>query len=130
MTLKDIWAEYKENTWELSENARKLAFAGAAICWFFKSSDATFPGKINVSLAFIILFFFFDMLQYLFSAILLRTWATRKEKILKFNKLPLDTPVEKPRWLVRHPFYLFLLKLIFLLASFAFLVMEFVSRIR
>jgi hypothetical protein len=129
MTLKDVWAEYKENTGVLSENARKLGFAGAAICWFFKSSVATFPGKISVSLAFIVFFFFFDMLQYLFSVVLLRTWAKRKEKILKFNNLSLDTPVEKPEWLVRPPFSLFLLKLLFLLAAFVFLILEFGSRV-
>lgn len=129
MTLKDIWTEYQENTRELSENARKLAFACAAICWFFKSNAATFPGKIIYSLVFIVLFFLFDMLQYLVSAVTIRTWATRKEKILQFNKLPLDSKVEKPRWLVRYPFYLFLLKLFFLLSSFVFLILEFLSRI-
>ncbi len=130
MTLQDAWNEYQENTRALSENARKLAFAGAAICWFFKGGDATFPGKISLSLAFIVLFFLGDMLQYLASAILLRIWARRQEKILKFTKLSLDTPIEKPLWVVGPPFVLFLAKLALLLVAFIFLILEFASRIR
>jgi len=129
MTIRDVWQEYKENTKALSENARKLAFAGAAICWFFKAEDATFPGKINLSLAFIVLFFLGDMLQYLASVLLLRQWARRLEKFLKLNKLPADTPIEKPLWVVSPPFALFLAKLVLLLAAFVFLILEFVSRI-
>ncbi len=129
MTLQDAWKEYQENTKALSEIARKLAFAGAAICWFFKGGDATFPGKINLSLVFIVLFFFCDMLQYLASVLLLKIWARRQEKILKFNKLSLDTPIEKPMWVVGPSFALFLAKLALLLVSFIFLVLEFVSRI-
>lgn len=129
MKLQDVWREYGEITKTLSENARKLAFAGAAICWFFKTEDATFPGKIVFSLAFIVLFFLCDMLQYLASIVLLRLLARRKEKIFKFNKLPLDTPIEKPLWVVGPPFMLFLAKLVFLFTAFVFLILEFIKRI-
>lgn len=130
MTLQDVWKEYQENTKALSENARKLAFAGAAIGWFFKTKEATFPGRINFSLAFVVLFFLCDMAQYLTSAILLRVWARRQEKIVRFNKLPMNTQVEKPLWVVGPPFAIFLAKLALLLASFVFLILEFASRIR
>ena len=129
MTIKEVWSEYKENTKALSDNARKLAFAGAAIGWFFKTKDATFPSKISISLAFIVLFFLCDMLQYLSSVLLLRQWARRQEKILKINKLPLDIPIEKPLWVVGLPFMLFLAKLLLLLIAFIFLILEFASRI-
>jgi hypothetical protein len=65
MTLLDIWDEYKENTTQVSEIGRKLAFGGAAICWFFKTPEATFPMFILLALLAIVLYFTCDVLQHL-----------------------------------------------------------------
>ena len=36
MKNRDLWASYEFYTSELTKYSRQLAFAAAAICWFFK----------------------------------------------------------------------------------------------
>jgi len=128
MNITDVWNEFKQNTREVTESSRKIAFAAAAICWFFKTDNASFPKYIQLSLVFIVLYFIFDILQFLVSVISLKKWATRKEAILLLQKMPLDSPIIKPKWITKYPYWLFLTKLIFLAAAFVFIILEFSYR--
>jgi len=129
MKIEEIWEEYKESTNELTSNGRKLAFGAAAVCWFFKSPDAKFPTLIIFSLLFIVFFFTFDILQFLSSVVSLRSWAKKKEKEMYEKNGNLEGDVEKPGWLTRLPFSIFMLKILFLFLAFFFLIWEFHSRI-
>jgi hypothetical protein len=75
MKIEKIWEEYKDSKKDLTNNGRKLAFGAAAVCWFFKSPDARFPTLIIFSLLFIVLFFTFDILQFLSSVVSIRSWV-------------------------------------------------------
>ncbi|MBN1182230.1 MAG: hypothetical protein JXB49_08080 [Bacteroidales bacterium] len=46
MKLSELWDQYQRYTKDVTEYSRKLAFAVAAICWFFKSDSVTFPVNI------------------------------------------------------------------------------------
>lgn len=130
MKIKEIWAEYSQCTKELTEFGRKLAFGAAAICWFFKGPDATFPTLIYYSLLSVVLFFIFDISQFLTSALTIKFWVKGKEKeIIKKKKKLEEAEIDKPTWLPKAPFILFLIKIIFLFISYFWLGIEFCTRI-
>jgi hypothetical protein len=135
MKLSEIWKQYQHYTRDLTEHSRKLAFGTAAICWFFKSDQATFPTMIMLSLLYVILYFLADVLQYLTGAIRYSKFA-RKEEIKYWTErenwddvgIP-DIDIEVPEGLDKPVFYLFITKFIFLILSFCFLIAEFVRRL-
>jgi hypothetical protein len=43
MRNTDLWNIYVTYTSEFTKYSRQLAFACAAICWFFRSPNVTFP---------------------------------------------------------------------------------------
>ena len=121
MKNNDLWAQYDNFTKDLSENSRKLAFAGAAIAWIFKGPENTFPLLIRFSFGCIILFFIFDILQYFLGAILLKIWteAQEKKKLQETGKIEGD--YNKPRKLDKPSFRCLILKIVFLLNGYGFL---------
>src|SRR5688500_7741761 len=80
MTNADVWASGQDYTKELTVQSRKLAFGGAAICWFFKTAEATFPKPILFALLLIVVFFLLDMAQYFLAANGIRTWMLGAER--------------------------------------------------
>ena len=128
MTIKEYWDIYKEYTKQLSTHSRKLAYAGAAICWFFKSEAVTFPGFVVVALLFVVGFFTADLLQYYGAALTLRFWTRSKEKRLYKETKKLDGDVPKPAWLDYPAFCMFHLKTACLASSFLALGCEFARR--
>ena len=131
MKIRDLWESYHFYTQGLTEHGRKLAFATAAICWFFKSEQVTFPTPVILSLTFVVLYFLLDMLQYFISALVLRSWTYQKEAELEQvkGKADPDDDVEKPPSLDAPAFRLFIAKHIALLMSFIALLVEFALRI-
>lgn len=129
MKNSELWESYEFYTGELTKFSRQLAFAAAAICWFFKSEDVTFPRSITVSLFFVVLFFILDILQYFISAHLLRWWTRREEKAMWAAHKTLDGDYEKPWWIDKPAFILFNLKEVALFVAFVSIGVEFVSRI-
>ena len=133
MGIKELWSEYEACTRELTESTRKLAFAGAAICWFFRSPQVTFPTSINFSLFFIVAFFTFDILQFLSATLLLKFWVRHKEIEIELKQREGESIDEqdflKPTWLNQGPFTFFILKILFLFGAFIALGNEFFSRI-
>ena len=79
-TNEEIWQQYSNFAIDLSNNARKLAFGGAAIAWVFKTEESTFPFAVLCALFFIISFFILDISQYFLGATRLKKWIEAEEK--------------------------------------------------
>jgi|SRR5258705_3079405 len=129
MKTEKLWDEYQYYTRDVTENSRKLAFAVAAICWFFRTPESTFPPAILWSLALLVCFFVSDVLQYLSAAFTLRKFLEHQEEkhYLKTGALPQE--VTKPRWVDYPATFFFIVKTLFLLGSFVALGTEFYWRI-
>ncbi len=119
MTNEDLWNSYKEQTQTLSEICRKLAFAASGLCWIFKTSIATFPSAVRFALAFIVMFFLFDILQFLVGATILRRWTRAGEKKKWKENQSIEGDYEKPEWIDIPAFTLWWVKIIALLAAYA-----------
>lgn len=129
MKISECWDRYREYTRDLTEHTRKLAFASAAICWFFKTENFTFPPLILWSLTFVVGFFMADVTQYLIAALTTK-WFARNQEIKAWKENgTVDIDVEVPDELDRPVFRLFIVKFLFLMASFVFLIGEFLRRI-
>lgn len=130
MKIRELWEDYEKNSKDLTDSGRKLAFAAAAICWFFKTPEATFPDLIYISLLFIVLFFLFDIFQALVALLLIRCWTRKIEKLLTRGRRELDPEysIGKPGWLPIPSFVLFLLKVASLILAYIVILIEFYSR--
>lgn len=139
-TEKELWKIYQDYTVAVSNIARQLAFGAAAICWIFKESDANFPALILYSLSFIVLFFFFDGLQYYLAAIKRRETLYSEQKKIA-NQLPeakrlIHTKkMKKGEELLEWPdnyddntYRIWKLKFCFLAISYIFIILEFLEK--
>jgi hypothetical protein len=117
----DLWAQYDHFTKDLSDNARKLAFAAAAISWFFKTSENNFPPQVLWALRFVVLFFICDFLQYFLGALSIKFWTEYHEDKKYKETGSIDGEYLKPKWLDYPVFSMWWLKVLALLASYAFL---------
>jgi hypothetical protein len=129
MRLGELWKEYQFYTRDLTKHARKLAFAAAAICWAFRTEAFTFPRTVYWALVFLIAYFFLDVLQYLLGALFVGGFTRYAEKIMWRDYGSLTCEVAKPSWVDTPVFVMFLLKIIALLVSFAFVGFEFYARL-
>ena len=62
--LKDLYKSCTKGSENASEVARKIAYGGAAVCWFFKDAKLHFPTFILISLGLLSIFFMLDLMQY------------------------------------------------------------------
>jgi hypothetical protein len=129
MKIEKLWAQYQYYTRDLTANSRKLAFAVAAICWFFRTPEVTFPPAILWSLALLVCFFVFDVLQYVSAAFTLRRFLEHQEEKYLSETGELPQEVTKPRWVDYPATFFFIVKTLFLLGSFVALGTEFYWRI-
>jgi hypothetical protein len=129
MKTEKLWDDYQYYTRDVTENSRRLAFAVAAICWFFRTPESTFPPAILWSLALLVCFFISDVLQYLSAAFTLRRFLEHQEEKHLSKQGELPQKVTKPRWVDYPATLFFIVKTCFLLGSFAALGMEFFWRI-
>lgn len=117
-----FWVIYDKNTKMVSVICRQLAFGEGAICWFFKSDKVfscgtnytnLFPSQINIILFFLILFFLFDVIQYLIASGIY--WCVAKMYEKNFPR----KNIQREGWMNLPSKVCFFLKLIFLtIASF------------
>lgn len=129
MNNSELWDSYNYYTGELTKYSRQLAFANAAICWFFKSPEVTFPSTVVISLALLVVYFASDILQFFISAHLLRWWTRREEKQKWEAEKTITGDYNKPWWLDIPAFFFFNLKIVSLFFSFIALGVEFIGRI-
>src|ERR1700730_6361806 len=106
MTTEQLWERYVEYTRDVTEHSRKLAFGTAAICWFFKSPQITFPPAILWCLGLLVIFFVFDVLHNFCAAFTLRWFLEYHEK-KHWNETHQELKkVKNPRW-VDYPATMF-----------------------
>lgn len=129
MNTSEHWNIYVEYTNTVSENARKLAFGSAAVCWFFKSQNITFPPAVYGALLFIILYFLFDLLQYFSAAFIRRIWIRKMEIELYKKTGSIEGNMDQPDWIDKPVYIFYILKISSLLITFCFLISEFLYRI-
>jgi hypothetical protein len=127
MKLSDLWKNQEFYSRDLTEHSRTLAFAVAAICWFFKSEKITFPPAIFWALVFLVGFFIFDVLHYFWGAVRYRRFIYRAEA--KLEEVREDAEVPVTRRLDKPIFAMFYLKSVCLLVSFGMLLTEFFYRL-
>jgi hypothetical protein len=130
MKGKELWSQYQHHTRDITEHGRKLGFAGAAICWFFRDSSFSFPPAILTALALFVGYFALDLLHGLLGALRVKSFTEEQEGRMWAETRSLDGEIEVPRSLDRPAFALFLSKLAFLLAGFAAVTVEIALRIR
>ena len=130
MTTERLWEEFQHYTRDLTEHSRKLAFAAAAICWFFKTPQITFPPPVMWSLSLLVCFFILDVLHYFVGAVILRWFTEREEARLWKETGSISGDIAKPRWVDVPAWLFFIAKTLVLLASFAALATEFYFRLR
>src|SRR6266571_2604884 len=120
MTNREVWEHYRDYTKDITEYSRKLGFAGAAICWFFKAPDFKFPIWILISFLFLLAFFVCDLSQSLVAAYRHRGWI-RREEIKNFEETgKIEGDYQKPWGLDIPVFRLFILKVVCLFVAYVF----------
>jgi hypothetical protein len=62
--LEDLHKSCTKSSENASDIARKIAYGGAAVCWFFKGPKLNFPTLILISLGLLSIFFMLDLMQY------------------------------------------------------------------
>lgn len=85
MTNKEVWQDYKEYTEGVTSVARKLGFAGIAIIWVIIGKKSIFLYPMNYALLSIVMFFIFDLLQFIAGALMIKKWI-RKQEIKNWEK--------------------------------------------
>ena len=134
-TRGEFWGSLDFYTQSISEQSRKLAFAAAAICWFFRGgegTEVTFPVFIITALLFIVLFFTSDLSQYLSNAIKLERWTYKQEARIEAKEgrhAKEDDEMINPPSLYRLGDFFFYAKLVCLFLAFLFLIIEFATRL-
>ena len=121
MKNKDLWKQYEDYTKDLTTNCRKLGFAAAGICWFFKTATYTFPKPIMIALGCIVSFFIADILQFLFGSLFIRFWTRSQEKVKWKQSNTIEGDYEKPAWLDYPAFTMWWIKIICLLFGYIFI---------
>jgi hypothetical protein len=132
ITIDEGWKTVDDYTSRLSTIARHLAFAAAAICWFFKTTTSggniVFPNCIYFSLIFLVLYFLLDILQYLTATVCRKSIIDKEEK--KLSKWSLEVKgchkFTMPKSVDTWPYIFFYLKLSALAIAFLGLVIHFV----
>jgi hypothetical protein len=129
VTNRELWQSYDFYSSELTKHSRHLGFAGAAVCWFFRTPEVTFPKWILVALVMIVAYFLLDLLQYYSGAILRRFWIQREESKMYQATGSIEGEYLMPRWLDRPTSAFFVFKTASLLLAFVAIGVELVTRL-
>ena len=113
-------AYYTEQAEIFSKNARKIAYGGAAICWFFKSEAVTFPTWIQYAIFSLVLYFLSDLLQYYLTTLnFYLLFQEQKKDVISFDELERKAKnAHKPSVIFLH------IKFVFLGLCFLFISVE------
>ena len=89
MNLEKCRETFYEFSGTLSDNARKLAFAGIAIVWIFKQGENgsyTIPGALKTVMLMFIVSLSLDLLQYIWQTIVWGFFYNYKENKLNYDE--------------------------------------------
>lgn len=126
MKLKECRETYYEFSGKLSDNARKLAFAGIAIVWIFKHGNNgkfTIPEALKTVMLMFVISLSLDLLQYIWQTIVWNVFAVYKEKKLKHNE---EIDFLAPETFKNVADVIFWLKVIALVVGYIFMIKFFV----
>ena len=129
MTGKDLWEQYQRYTRDFTKHARKLGFAGAAICWLFKDERLKFPPFIYVALLLFVAYFLSDVLQSLLGALCVRVFTEREEAKMWREKGSIEGEILKPRSVDLPASIMFCAKVVFLISGYLAVAAELVRRL-
>lgn len=113
MRLSDYRQTYYEFSGTASEVARKLAFAGIAFVWIFKTSNGTTPGiphELILPAGLLVLALALDLFQYVAATAIWGVFQWREEA--KLRDINDDPELCSPRWFKWPQMILFILKLV------------------
>ena len=88
MKLKDCRETFYEFSGKLSDNVRKLAFAGIAIVWIFKqgnNGNFSIPDALKSVMLMFVISLSLDLLHYIWQTIVWGSFYTYKENELKHD---------------------------------------------
>jgi len=89
MKLKDCRETFYEFSGKLSDNARKLAFAGIAIVWIFKQGEDglyIIPDVLKTAMLMFVVSLSLDLLHYIWQTFIWGRFYTYKENKLKHDE--------------------------------------------
>ena len=89
MKLEKCRETFYEFSGILSDNARKLTFAGIAIVWIFKQGENglyTIPDVLKTAMLLFVASLSLDLLQYIYQTIVWGCFYTYKENKLKHDE--------------------------------------------
>ena len=120
MLVSDYKKEYQKFSGKLSDNTRKLAFAGIAIVWIFKQGgNGTFilPDLLKLAILMFVITLSFDLLQYICQTIIWGIFHRHYEK--KFKG---DYELTAPKYFNWPAIFFFWSKVIVLIAGYVFVL--------
>jgi uncharacterized membrane protein len=131
MKLSKVWSTYEEYTRQLTQHARKLGFAGVAVCWLLRAGEFDFPLAVLVALFLIVLFFVLDVCQYGSGALIHYRLAVQREEEVEVSSSTelAEVRVEKEKGFDSLPRYIFIAKLVALSLAYGILLIEIASRV-
>ena len=122
MKLKACRETFYEFSGKLSDNARKLAFAGIAIVWIFKQGENgsyTIPDTLKTAMLMFVISLSLDLLHYIWQTIVWGSFYTYKEKNLKHDE---KAEFLAPNIFKNVAYVIFWSKVIVLVGGFVFLL--------
>jgi len=99
MMLSAIWKRYSYETEQVTKSCRQLGYAAAAISWFYREQSGGFPALIWWALVAVVTYFWFDLMQFIVSALVIKKFCQAKEDEIKAKGPLVDTDVDQPKWL-------------------------------
>jgi hypothetical protein len=120
MKVKDYKKEYQEFSGKLSDNTRKLAFAGIAVVWIFKQGkNGTFilPDLLKLAMLMFVITLSFDLLQYIYQTIIWGIFHRYYET--KFGE---DYELTASKYLNWPAIFFFWAKVIVLVIGYVFMI--------
>lgn len=120
MKIEDYKKDYYELSGKLSDNVRKLAFAGIAIVWIFKQEkDGTFmlPQLLKLAMLMFVLALSFDLLQYIYQTIIWGAFHRYHE-----NKIRQDEELAAPCYFNWPTIVFFWFKIAVLVLGYVFVL--------
>ena len=123
MTLDDLWNDVRQLTGKLSDVARQAAYAGLAVIWIFKTSDA---GKYHLDPglkwagALFVTALACDMAQYAVASVLRWRYARAQETAKGVDYKGKDLAL--PAGINRAPYALFGIKVVVVAIGYAMLL--------
>lgn len=129
MQLKECRQAYYDSSGQLSDNCRKLAFAGIAVIWIFKQEDGgiyILSTKLLWALFLVVSCLSFDLLQYIYKTVAWGIYHRKRE--LKDSKS--DREFLAPCW-INWPAICFLgLKVISIIIAYIYIFMFILDKIK